>query len=53
MIEYRIVPSVSDLGEPLWSLYRNWSYPFGAGTALVAMNADRAVLERAIEHLKQ
>lgn len=52
-ISYRIIPTISDTGLPLWCLYQDYASPFpGGGTRLLAMNADRAVLEHAVEHLR-
>jgi hypothetical protein len=53
MIEYRIAPSITETGEPTWELIREWSMHFGCGVKSIAKNADRAVLEAAIEHLSQ
>jgi len=54
MTSYSIQPGVTDSGEPTWELYKEWAFPpFSAGgSAKLATNADRSVLEKAIEHLK-
>jgi hypothetical protein len=54
MTEYRIIAAVTETGEPMWALYRDWALPpFASGSTLIAKNVDRAVLEKAIEHLTQ
>src|SRR5690606_12064936 len=55
---YRIVPSVTDSGEPIYKLYRDWAIAIPlaglvGGSVLLAQNKDRSVLERAIDHLEQ
>lgn len=55
---YRIVPAVTDSGEPIYRLYRDWAVNIAfagyvSGSKLLAQNKDRSVLERAIEHLEQ
>lgn len=55
---YRIVPSVTDSGEPIYELYRDWAIAIPlaglvGGSVLLAQNKDRSVLERAIDHLEQ
>jgi hypothetical protein len=51
MFSYRVVPSVSEVGAPNWTLYRDYAHPFGTGSFKLAVNDDRSVLEKAIEHL--
>lgn len=54
---YEILPSVTHDGTPTFRLYRDVAIPtpFGlfGGRYFVAENPDRAVLERAIEHLQR
>lgn len=52
MIQYKIVPAVTAAGEPTYRLLAETVNMFGAGPVRLAENADRAVLERAIDHLK-
>lgn len=51
MTTYEIKPAVMTDGHPTWVLWRTTSSCFAVAVVKEATNPDRAVLERAIEHL--
>ncbi len=51
MKTYVIKPAVDPWGMPTYQLSWVWRSGFSYGEKLIATNSDRAVLERAIEHL--
>lgn len=52
-VEYRIERDLTDDGLPMYALYKHWSNPFHDGSNLIAKNADRGILERAIAFLQE
>jgi hypothetical protein len=52
MTHYEIKPAVESDGTPTWALVRTVALPFVCGSKVIAVNRDKAVLERSKQHLR-